>query len=75
MSDRPLLRVAEAASLVFPGKPRHPATRTLYRWVSQGVIPEVAVFKDGRSIWFRRCQLEAWMQGQQMSGNQEKMER
>lgn len=69
----PLLRVDEAANLVFPGKPYRSVRRQLYRWLREGIIPKTIVLRDGRAIWLRRGLLETWLQGQATDGSQEKI--
>ncbi len=63
MSERvsPLLRVDDAARLLFPRKPQRFGRRQLYRWIGKGVIPAEAILRDGRGIWLRRGPLEQWL--------------
>ncbi len=50
-----VVSVAEAAALI--GRTR----REVYSWLSRGEIPRDVYFKSGRSFWFKRPALEAWL--------------
>ena len=63
-TERPLLRVDDAARRLFPRTSRRLARRQVYRWISSGIIPSQVILKDGRAIWLRRGLLEQWLHGQ-----------
>ena len=56
-SAGPLLRVPDVAALLDV----HP--RSVYRWLDAGVFPEALLIRIGRSVYFRKPALEAWIAG------------
>jgi hypothetical protein len=57
----PLLRVKEAAGLVFPDLPTEQAARKLYRWTDEAIIPPDVLIRAGRALYFRRGPLLDWL--------------
>ena len=57
----PLLRVDDAARLLFPRKPQRFGRRQVYRWLAKGLIPAEVLLRDGRGIWLRRGLLVQWL--------------
>jgi hypothetical protein len=70
-----LLKIRDAAGLMFPDLPNGRGPRLLYRWVSDGVIPERAVVRVGKAIYLRRAVLVAWLEGRQPEGGDAAPER
>lgn len=59
MEDRLLLTRRQAAELLGV-KPD-----VLWRWTHASVLPNGAVLRVGRKLWYRRAALEAWARGDQ----------